>query len=206
MKVAFSGSSGAGKTTLVTWAAQELGLTHRSGSAGDIKSMDQKWELWDKHGYPGGGHLGVIKYSALNPEYGRDNQAKLLQGRSDLIRTQDNFITDRSPCDNAAYFLTQCAYAATDAQTKEHLDKCIEAYGMLTHVIFIRAVQPIDLGVEKNGSRVDNQYYQKFVIDQVFKKCFDELFRPAHPHVNYLEIDFWDLDQRKAAVVDFLSA
>lgn len=73
-KIAFSGSSGSGKTTLVTFLAAALGIPHLSGSAGDVKTEEDKILLAEDFKYPGGGHAGVIRYSALNPEYGLMNQ------------------------------------------------------------------------------------------------------------------------------------
>src|SRR5690606_13957187 len=121
LKVAFSGSSGSGKTTLVTFVAEQLGLTHRSGSAGDLKKEGDKQLLDEVFQYPGGGHVGVIRYSAINPEYGITNQRLLQIRRAEVIRENNNFVTDRSPADNLTYFINQCGYhpMVTDSMVEQ---------------------------------------------------------------------------------------
>jgi ABC-type dipeptide/oligopeptide/nickel transport system ATPase component len=206
MKVACSGSSGSGKTTLVTYIAEQTGLKHISGSAGDIKQEGDKMMLDEMFRYPGGGHAGVIRYSALNPEYGVTNQKLLQLRRGEMIRTNDNFITDRSPADNLTYFVNQVGYhpMVTDAMTEQFANDCLSAWNELTHVVFVKAVQPEE--VERNGSRIANRFYQK-AVDAQFEYWIREFFMKKSvggPEV--LIIDFWDLERRKQTVMDFLNA
>lgn len=204
MKVAFTGSSGAGKTTLVTFVKDTLGLTHLSGSAGDLKTEGDKNIIDEVYGYPGGGHVGVIKYSALNPEYGLMNQKFLQLRRKELIMNNDNFVTDRSPIDNMTYFVNQMGYhpMITDQIVEEFFKECVEAFDELTHVIYVKAVQPGE--VERNGSRVANKYYQK-AIDAQFAYWLGELQRNSQAGPEVLVLDFWDLEKRKQVVTEFLS-
>lgn len=204
MKVAFTGSSGAGKTTLVTFVKERLGLTHLSGSAGDLKTEGDKHIIDEVYGYPGGGHVGVIKFSALNPEYGLMNQKFLQLRRKELILKNDNFVTDRSPIDNLTYFINQMGYhpMVTDAMVEEFIKECLEAWEELTHVIYVKAVQPGE--VERNGSRVANKYYQK-AIDAQFEYWLKFLQSNAQAGPEVLVIDWWDLDKRKEIVTQFLS-
>ena len=205
-KVAFSGSSGSGKTTLVMFVAAALGLTHISGSAGDVKQEGDKMIIDEVFKYPGGGHAGVIRYSALNPEYGIQNQKFLQMRRAELIATNDNFVTDRSPIDNMTYFISQVGYhpMVTDAMCELFFQDVVKAFEGLTHVIYVKAVQPKELGVEVNGSRIANRWYQQSVdvqfeywLNRVQKACIDG------PEV--LVIDYWDLEQRKEEVLKFIS-
>jgi len=203
-KIAFSGSSGSGKTTLVTFVAEKLGLTHISGSAGDVKKEGDKMLLDEMFAYPGGGHVGVIRYSALNPEYAVTNQKLLQLRRAELIRENDNFVTDRSPADNLTYFINQVAYhpMVTDAMTEEFMKDCQKAWDELTHVIYVKAVQPQE--VERNGSRVSNRFYQK-AIDCQFEYWINNHFQKNSidgPEV--MIIDYWDLEKRKKNVLKFL--
>jgi hypothetical protein len=203
MKIAFTGSSGAGKTTLVTFIAKTLGLTHISGSAGDVKQEGDKMLLDEMFRYPGGGHVGVIRYSALNPEYGWMNQKLLQMRRAELIMNNDNFVTDRSPIDNLTYAVNQVGYhpCVTDAMMAEFKKDCLKAWEQLTHVIYVKAVQPKE--VEFNGSRVANRDYQKAVDAQfeLWLRWFqdNELSGPE-----VLVLDYWDLEKRKEAVLEFL--
>lgn len=205
LKVACSGSSGSGKTTLVTFIAEKFGLTHISGSAGDVKKEGDKMLLDEVYGYPGGGHVGVIKFSALNPEYGIMNQKLLQMRRSELIMNNTNFVTDRSPADNMTYMVNQTAYhpMVTDAMCTEFFNDCVRAWEELTHVIYVKAVQPD--AVEVNGSRVANRFYQQ-AIDTQFELWIKKLDEATVDGPKILIIDFWDLEQRKEAVSKFINS
>lgn len=210
-RVAFSGSSGSGKTTLVTFIKDQLGIPHLSGSAGDLKTEDDKLILHEEHGYPGGGHSAVIKYSALNSEYGILNQKMLQERRHQLItgkhpmhKHEGSFVTDRSPVDNLVYYLLQVGYhpSVTDEMTEEHMQKCLDAWNELTHVIYVKAVQPKE--VERNHRRVDNKYFQKSV-DAVFEYWINTYFmKESIDGPEVMIIDYWDLELRKERVLEFL--
>jgi gluconate kinase len=202
-KIAMSGSSGSGKTTLVEFVAQHLGIKHISGSAGDVKQEGDKMMLDEMFGYPGGGHVGVIRYSALNPEYGLTNQKLLQMRRAEILHNNDNFITDRSPADNMTYMINQVAYhpMVTDAICEEFFKDCLRAWEQLTHVVYVKAVQPKE--VERNGSRVANRWYQK-AIDAQFEYWINRLQAACLEGPEVFIIDFWDLEERKSRVLDFL--
>ena len=201
-KVACSGTSGSGKTTLVLKIAEKYGLTHISGSAGDIKEEGDKLLLSEVMGYPGGGHAGVIKYSALNPEYGIINQKLLLTRRAAMIKNNDNFITDRSLADNMTYFINQCGFhtCLTDAACELFFKEALEAWQELTHVIYIKPVQPS--AIEVNHSRVSNKFYQK-AIDCQFEYWINQLDKASDDGPKILTIDWWDMDARLHAVDEF---
>lgn len=205
MKIAFSGSSGSGKTTLVTFVAEAMKLAHISGSAGDVKKEGDKMLIDEMFRYPGGGHHGVIAYSALNPTYGVMNQKILQMRRKELILQNDNFVTDRSPADNLTYFINQVGYhpEVTDALTEEFMKDCLSAWEELTHVIYVKAVQPNE--VERNYSRIHNRFYQKS-IDAQFEYWIKNYFVPnAIDGPQVYIIDYWDLEIRKANVTNFLN-
>lgn len=202
-KIAFSGTSGSGKTTLVTWLAKLTELTHISGSAGDVKNEGDKMIIDEMMKYPGGGHVGVIRYSALNPEYGMLNQKLLQMRRSEIIHNNTNFITDRSPADNLTYMINQVGYhpMVTDDIIAEFAKDCQKAWDELTHVIYVKAVQPAE--VERNGSRVANSWYQKSV-DAQFEYWINYLNKNSLAGPEFLIIDYWDLQARKDNLLKFL--
>lgn len=214
MKVAFSGSSGSGKTTLVQFVADKLKIAHFSGSAGDLKTLEDKMILQENpYSYPGGGHSGVIRYSALNPEYGLLNQQLLLQRRTELIKGTHpmlrdlgeigSFVTDRSPADNVVYFISQVGFhpMVTDEVTEKHISLAQEAWDLLDYVIYVKAVQPKE--IERNHSRVSNRYYQKS-IDALFDYWIRYLIKNSTEGPEVLTLDYWDLEQRKESVLTFL--
>jgi hypothetical protein len=85
---------------------------------------------------------------------------------------------------------------------EEFMKECLEAWEELTHVIYVKAVQPNE--VEKNGSRVANRYYQK-AIDAQFEYWLVNFFvKNAQVGPKILTLDMWDLDTRKEVVTEFL--
>jgi deoxyadenosine/deoxycytidine kinase len=205
MKVAFTGSSGAGKTTLVTYVAQRFGLKHISGSAGDLFSPEDRKRLYNDREE---GHLGVIRQSAMDLKFGVEFQKLLLARRTDIIIANDNFVTDRSPIDNLTYTINQIGYhpQVTDQWIELFSQDCLKAFWELTHVIYIRACQPTT--VENNGSRIANWWYQQS-IDAQFERWLHWFMNqttyikpPNSPKI--LCIDFWDLDRRKKLIDQFL--
>lgn len=206
LKIAFTGTSGSGKTTLVTWLAEQLKLQHISGSAGDIKKEGDKLMLDEFFDYAGGGHVGVIRYSALNPSYAITNQKLLQMRRREMILSNDDFITDRSPADNLTFFINQVAYhpECSDAITEDFMEDCLAAWNELTHVIYVKAVQPS--AIEINGSRVSNRFYQK-AIDAQFEYWINNYFKKnSIDGPKLLVIDYWDLETRKEDVLNFIKA
>jgi hypothetical protein len=201
MKIAFTGSSGAGKTTLVKYVSAQWGLPHISGSSGDILTAEDK-EILGMHNFPGGGHAAVIKYSALNAEYGVINQNLLLQRRTELIENNHTFVTDRSPLDNLVYFINQVGFhpSVSDQTIEAFAQKALAAWNKLHGVIYVKPVQPGE--VEKNHSRVANKFYQRS-IDAQFQYWLDNFFGKDGPRV--LVIDWWNLRERKQAVDELLS-
>jgi hypothetical protein len=193
------------KTTLVKFVAKEFNLKHISGSSGDLrgKSIEeaQHIELY------GGGHRGVIRYGALSPKFGFENQTALARARSRIIMNEDNFVTDRSPLDNLTYFIAQVGYheVVTDSVVNNFISQCLFTWHHLTHVVYVKAVQPERNGIEDNKSRIANWYWQK-AIDAQFEYWLKNVFMKYQsiqgPRV-YV-IDYWDLESRKKSLLNFL--
>lgn len=204
MKIACTGTSGSGKTTLVKFIAKEKGLTHISGSAGDIKTPEDKDILFKEFNHaPHSGHLDVIKRSAIDVNFGVMVQHMNQERRAELIRNNDNFITDRSPLDNLTYFINQVGFhkEVTDGDVGQFALECLYAWNELTHVIFIKPVQP--RYVEDNGSRINNLWYQKAINAQFEFWLFNYFHIPVFGP-KLLVIDVWDWEIRKRRVLDFL--
>ena len=201
MKLAFTGSSGSGKTTLVHYVKESYNLKWLNGSSGDIKNEDQQTFLKARGMNVGNGHAEIIRAGHENPVVGVFNQDFILQARLDLIKSNDNFVTDRSPIDNIVYYIMQCGPYVTEKDTAEFIDKALQGLQELTHLIYIPAMLP---QIEDNGSRIANTHYQS-AVDAVFKmvliKYMDQL---AIGGPKLLVIDVVDLEERKKLVYNFL--
>lgn len=201
MKIAFCGTSGAGKTTLVKYVSETFGLPWISGSSGDLKTEADKNSI---PGIQGKGHGHVIAYSATHPLEGWTNQWQILDRRSELIMNNDRFVTDRSPIDNVTYAILQCAYhkEITNQMVEGLIYRAGLAYEGLTHLIYIKPVQP-NGDIENNQSRITNAFYQR-TVDAAFDYWLG-VFMEQYPKVEVLPIDYWDLQRRKDSIDYFLA-
>lgn len=202
MKIAFTGTSGSGKTTLVNFLKETYNLPHLNASAGTIGGLALE-EVKAKHKYYADGHLAVIQRSLVDPEFAKDFQNAVIDARTEKYKTMDSFVTDRSPIDSLTYFALQAAPNLTDEYCEAFKDKCYEALSYLDILIYIKAVQPKDVAVENNGSRVPVKMYQK-AVDAVFERNLKEYLESEKtPGVQYpkvIVIDFWSLDRRKSII------
>lgn len=203
MKIAFCGPSGSGKTTLAQFIADEFKLQYLRGSAGYILPDEDK-EVLTKLGYEFTGHHEVIQ-KCSNPDFAYNFENMVRHRRKELILSNDNFITDRSPVDNMVYFLTQTSYHMTDFNVVGFKQECQAALNGLTHLIYIRCVNE-SRQIENNNSRIPNFHYQR-MIDAVFTHALSEYFVESFlPNgVKFLSLDVWDLEKRKQLVKEFLT-
>lgn len=203
LKIALSGPSGLGKTTLCKFIESEFDVVHLSTSAGDILNYYDKKVLGDRFGYSGKGHQNVINLSSQYPEFGKLFQVMVLNRRGSQINNNSGFVIDRTPIDNVSYMLTQNAHNMGEEDVKLFIQRAQEYYQGLTHVIQIRYSSDIP-GIEDNNSRIPNVYYQRFISDVfmgVFSRYFSNLTGPK-----VITIDFWSLIQRKELVKEFIQS
>lgn len=208
MKVAFTGASGSGKTTLVKYVAEYYRIPHISGSAGDIKTLEDKRILKEVFDHDvNQGHSRVIIDSALNPQFGVLNQEINQKRRQEIIENNFTFVTDRSPVDNLTYMIAQCGFhkIVDDYYIKRFADKCLTAWNQLSHVIYVKSIQGNK--VEVNGSRVSNKWYQ-LSSDAQFEYWLKNYFmaNQAKSGPKVLIIDYWDLSARQRNLVKFLNS
>lgn len=202
LKIAFTGPSGLGKTTLGSIVAQKLGLQHPSTSAQDVFTQRDKKYLADNFDYHGGGHKEVINLSGENPDFGSEFQRILLSARINQIMNSNNVVFDRCPIDNIVYMLTQVSHNMQEGRIQYLIEEAQKAYKLLTHVIIIRYSSDIPK-IEDNHSRIPNRYFQQYISD-VFGGVYNRYFSSVvGPRV--IEIDFWNLDHRVNTVLDFIT-
>ena len=205
MRVALCGPSGTGKTTLAKFISEEFNIPFIKGSASLIMDAKTRKDLNERFGYEPTGHQNVINESSKNPAFGIAFQKELLRCRTLILQQEKSFITDRSPVDNIAYFLTQCSHNATEIETRGFINNCRELARHLTHIINIKVTNPE--GIEDNGSRVTNKYFQE-MMDSVFQMVLNKIMMKSSEglsHIKVFEIDFWDLQNRKESIKAFLN-
>lgn len=200
MRVALCGPSGTGKTTLAKYISEEFNLPFIQGSASLIMDEKTRKDLNERFNYEPTGHKDVINQSSKNPEFGIAFQEELLNSRINKLSPLQSFVTDRSSVDNIAYFLAQCSHNATEEQTAIHIVRATEFSNHITHFINIRVVN--ELGIEDNGSRVTNIYFQE-MMGAVFQMVIHE--KMNIPLYKILTLGIWDLQNRKESIKTFLN-
>lgn len=201
MRISLTGPSGSGKTTLAEFITEKYPqLKFKSNSAYNVISEAQKKELKAKYGYEGTGHRNVIRLSNINPDFGLAFQSCLLSNRILGFRDEDNIITDRCFIDNAAYLLDQCGVFQPDEVIEEYISRAALATAELIDlVIWVRVCNPKDLGIEDNGSRVNNWYYQH-KMDAVFDYMINKNEQFSQCNTKVLVLNQWDLEWRKEMI------
>jgi hypothetical protein len=205
LKIAFSGPSGMGKSTLCKFVRDSMNVPWLSTSAGDILTSSDKVYLRDKFNYKGEGHRKVINLSSENIGFGLEFQELLLKRRGEQILTNDSLVIDRCPIDNVAYFLSQNSHNLPEDLVSGFIKEAQRIYQALDFVIQIRYSPDIPF-IEDNGSRVANRFFQIYSSD-VFSGVYSRYFANL-PHANtprVLTIDFWDLEIRKQLVKEFIN-
>lgn len=201
-KIAFSGPSGLGKTTLCKDVSKGLEIPHLSTSAGDILSGQAKESLEIDFGYKGSGHRDVINLSSREPGFGWAFQKAILSARASQILNAEKFVIDRCPIDNVAYLLSQVGHNLSEREIQTFIGSAQKVYSRLSHVILIKYSTDIP-AIEDNQSRIANRYFQQYISD-VFMGVYTRYF--AHilgPRV--IILDFWNLGTRKSTVQSFLT-
>lgn len=202
-RICFTGPSGSGKSTLARYVNKETHIDYFEGSGySKLLSLEQRAYLSERFGYTGGGHAEVIKLSNLDSEFGTVFQEFILGRRiAFILRNERGLVTDRSPVDNVVYCLLQTAHYTHDVFMESFIEKAKEAYLKLTHLIFIPCTNP---SIEDNKSRVDKLHYQK-LVSSVFEFVLKEYFLPLKGGPKVLVLDYWDLEKRKKAVMEFIN-
>lgn len=194
MKIAFTGPSGVGKTTLCKFVEKEFEIPHLSTSASDVLTEPSK-ELLRQVGWLESGHMQVIQESVLNPKFALIFQSLLLGARLRQIAENKTFVIDRSPIDNMVYRLTQAGIHDNWKNYNLAFTKAVEGAKELDLIIFVKCSDDIP-GIEDNKSRIPNFHYQQY-ITKVF-----EIIIASHPvfQEKVKILDKWDFDWRKRKV------
>lgn len=201
LKIAFGGPSGSGKTTLATYLKENFGVVQIQSYQTRQFTIEDRQEWKEKFGYDGDiGHRALINLQNQFPEFGVAWQKACLECRGNVIWNTTNFVMDRSPIDNVVYMLTQVSHNMDEREIQEFISKAQNTFMDLSHFVLIRVTNQTE--VEKNNSRVDNIFYQRFISDVfegVYKKYFANLGVPT------TVLNVWDLDTRKDQLLKFIN-
>lgn len=148
-KIMFAGPSGFGKTTLAKWLYEQSGIPFESGSVSDL--IPQTKDI---------SHKDMLARDTKDL-YKEDYQ--ILNLRNKLFSNKDQFISDRSYLDSAAYFL----YKQGDKQPSCEIEHFISLCSMLLTqqcdcLIFLNFIPELvsEWVTEDNNKRITNNYFQ----------------------------------------------
>jgi deoxyadenosine/deoxycytidine kinase len=184
-RIAITGASGVGKTTLAKYISEKYNIPFISSSAS---------ELWPIYGF--NSHKEALLKCLADPVLGFRYQENILSNRHIVLQKAPMFITDRSPIDNYAYFLLQQGYLS-NCDNDYFRDLCKIDYDLLDAVIHIK-YSP-DMGIEDNKKRIVNNTYQ-MMVDKVIEMVLKESLLEPGRYKPYITIKTHNLETRKAAV------
>lgn len=154
MRVMFAGPSGLGKTTL----AKELSdLKFISGSVSDLIPATKEMK-----------HENML---ARDPKELLMEDYQIIQFRHKLFRDEDNFVSDRSYLDSAAYFYYKQADKIPACEMEHFLELCKMLMNKdCTHLIMLNLTPELlrDWITEDNNKRITSNYFQ-VMISRIMK-------------------------------------
>jgi hypothetical protein len=152
MKVMFAGPSGIGKTTLAEGLSVAKDIVYLSGSVSDLIPETKDISHKDM--------LGRDSKDLYMEDY------KILNLRKKLFQDKDDFVSDRSFLDLAAYFYYKQAGKIPACEIEQFIElckMCLNKY--CTHLIYLplNMFQIREWLTEENGKRVTSNYFQVLI-------------------------------------------
>lgn len=184
MKVVIAGASGSGKTTLAKALAESLGWKFQENSAGLIISPKDKEEMHIHWGYTGNwGQQRVINSSSQWVGFGKYFQESVLRARKLLIESSGRAVYDRSALDPIVFWLNQVVHNVSQEETEGFIHQCVSGLREVDLILRLPLQNP-DKGIEDNGSRVNNWYFQR-KVDSLFDLAIDLVLEVSleHPEI-----------------------
>lgn len=177
-RIAFSGCSGTGKTTLAKWAAEEFGLPFCT-----VLSRDVVKEM----GY-------ATAYDLPSIEHRIEFQRTMFERKRAWEREHydTGFVTERSQLDEFVYGVMHCH----DAYTMEWIHEVLEAQLHYSHVYILpKAFHQVLAGdPARKGDPAYHEIYEGVL------RGFTENVRGLAPETVYATMPYKDLERRKETI------
>lgn len=148
-RIMFAGCSGVGKTTIAKYLADRLGIPFISGSYSDLIPETKEMP-----------HSDMINQDAQTVFM---QDMKVLNLRNKGLREEEEFVTDRSFFDSAAYFINKLSHRIRECDLEHALELCRMLLGQhCTHLIIIPFSEQFvnHWVIEDNNKRVLSKLYQ----------------------------------------------
>lgn len=193
MRIGLSGPQGVGKTTLANDLAQSPEINFISCSARETYKDFEGIRT----------HADVINKSALDHGFARAFQTNLLYYREQVLRGENNFVTDRTPWDNMVYYALECMPRDTEQQTEEYLKVCVQQ--TIANYDWVFLVFPFSNDIENDGVRNSNVHYRDLLIslfihyESLLIKAYDEIGKSKR----IVHLASSDRTQRVLDIIDY---
>ena len=142
MRVAFSGASGTGKTTLARWVAEEFNLELNPVGSRSVAA-----------------EMGLASgYEADQQGRRKEFSERLIQTKRDWEEDHDEFVTDRSVFDD----LTYAALSDVGVIEDDLLESCVVGMARYSHLIFnpIEVMQRLADDPTRQDSKAYNTLFE----------------------------------------------
>ncbi len=181
MKIAFTGTASTGKTTLINelYKIEKFKNLNIEFITADARSILES--------------MGYMQIDEMSASQVKLFQRQYLQKKIYLEENKNDFITDRSYIDIAAYWLVRDCNDDFE-KAKEVLEiskKKVQEYDI--HFYFPYGVIPF----EDDGYRSRNEEFRKKIGDQIENFCIDW-------NINFITINTPDIKERIKIVLDYI--
>ena len=178
MKIALTGSSSTGKTTLARLLRDHAALSGIKYLSADSRKLLQR--------------MGYRSMDLMTRQQLREFQVAYLHSKLDLESNIQSYITDRSTVDVAAYWLIRDTFDLPDTIRDEYIEKCrnhASKYDL--HIYLPFGLLPFEF----DGYRSHSLEFHEQIDKQIMK------FLKAWK-IKYITLDMPDLDIRLQRVLD----
>lgn len=171
MRIAFTGASGTGKTTLAEWIQEEYSLEYNPiGARSVAKAM---------------GYDCVYDVDIAGNRY--EFQRSLLKGKVEWEAKHDSFVTDRTTYDNLLYAVLHDIYGIELDDHLDIADKALRRYDLIIYC-------PLRAFHDTKG---DAQRVADFAYHKIYDACLGGLYlQSGVPYVTLKESDLKDRKDR----------
>ena len=173
-KIMFAGPSGFGKTTLAKWLSEQSGVPFESGSLSDL--IPQTKEV---------SHKDMLARDAKDL-YTEDFQ--LLNLRNKLFADKDQYVSDRSYLDSAAYFLYKQSTNQPACEVGHFFGLCSMLLAQQCDcLIFLNFLPELVSSwvTEDNNKRITSNYFQ-IEISAIMRTALTLLGYKSSSKVSYI--------------------
>lgn len=170
LRIQFAGPSGVGKTTLAKWLEETYEIPFVSGSVSDLLPQTKEES-----------HKDMLSHDKTEL-YTQDFQ--ILNLRNKLYSNKDNYVSDRSYLDSAAYFMYKQSGTIPQCEMEHFFELCKKCLVEQTDILIVIGFTPYMVKnwvMEDNNKRIMNKYFQaqiSYIMKYILTEWGMSFFEP----------------------------